>query len=308
MLQATCRGGVLLGASPARKAFPDATPLLIAARAAYGDSYAMAVGSASQRGYALLTGLGATATPSCDAPQMAALVNGAVPDRSLLATIVSCRRRIAPTAACLGPSTASASPGCPNGPAPASSSRSMPGDLEDAEAAGRECKEGMPGSGSDRAWWRPPSWSRSPLLHEWIRSGTVLIAAAWGVYTFIYKDILVPSWQPAHLTLEANLSPVPDRPAKAAGLDMMLQVKATNASSRRVYLLANIWTLRGVDTAPRTGSKVDSEFLQESIQSLRYGSLLHTERGVRRSAGKMLAVGRLLGDEFIDPGSSVNRS
>ncbi len=87
ILQATCRGGVLLGASPARKAFPDATPLLIAARSAYGDRYAAAVGSASQRGYALLTGLGATGTSSCDAAEMAALVKGAVPDRALLATI-----------------------------------------------------------------------------------------------------------------------------------------------------------------------------------------------------------------------------
>jgi hypothetical protein len=87
VLQATCRAGVLLGASPARKGFPDATPLMIAASSAYGDRYAMAVGSASQRGYALLTGLGATATPSCDATEMAALVKGAVPDRSLLATI-----------------------------------------------------------------------------------------------------------------------------------------------------------------------------------------------------------------------------
>jgi len=86
-LQATCRGGVLLGASPARKAFPDATPLLIAARAAYGDRYAATVGSASQRGYALLTGLGATGTSSCGAAEMAALVKGAVPDRALLATI-----------------------------------------------------------------------------------------------------------------------------------------------------------------------------------------------------------------------------
>ena len=87
ILQATCRGGVLLGASPARQAFPDATPLLMAARSAYGDRYATAVGSASQRGYALLTGLGATGTSSCDAAEMAALVKGAVPDRALLATI-----------------------------------------------------------------------------------------------------------------------------------------------------------------------------------------------------------------------------
>jgi hypothetical protein len=185
----------------------------------------------------------------------------------------------------------------------------MPRDQERGiEADERERKQGMPGSGSDRAWWRPPSWSRSPLLHEWIRSGAVLIAAVWGVYTFIYKDIYVPSQQPAHLNLEASLKPVPDRPSPAAGLEMLLEIKATNASSRRVYLLANIWTLRGVDTAPRTGQKVESEFLQESIQLLRDGSLLPTERGVRRTAGKMIAVGRLLGDEFIDPGNAVNRS
>jgi nitroreductase len=187
----------------------------------------------------------------------------------------------------------------------------MPRDREpNAEGNESERKQGMPGSGSDRAWWRPPSWSRSPLLHEWIRSGAVLIAAVWGVYTFIYKDIYVPSQQPAHLNLEASLKPVPDRPrpTAAAGLEMLLEIKATNASSRRVYLLANVWTLRGVDTAPRTGPKVESDFLQESIQLLRDGSLLPTERGVRRTAGKMIAVGRLLGDEFIDPGNAVNRS
>ena len=62
----------------------------------------------------------------------------------------------------------------------------MPRDRErGAEADERERKQGMPGSGADRAWWRPPSWSSSPLLHEWIRSGGILIAAAWGVYTFI---------------------------------------------------------------------------------------------------------------------------
>ena len=86
-LQATCQGGVLLGATPARQASSDATPLLFAARAAYGDRYREAVGTASQRGYALLTGLGATATPSCNVGDMTALVRGAVPDPALLAKI-----------------------------------------------------------------------------------------------------------------------------------------------------------------------------------------------------------------------------
>jgi len=177
-----------------------------------------------------------------------------------------------------------------------------------AEADERERKQGMPGSGSDRAWRRPPSWSRSPLLHEWIRSGAVLIAAVWGVYTFVYKDIYVPSQQPAYLNLEASLKPVPDNPTPAAGLEMLLEIKVTNASSRRVFLLANVWTLRGINIAPRIGPRADREFIQESNVVLKDNPVLHKERGVDRSTGKLIAIGRLLGDDFIDPGNTKNRT
>jgi hypothetical protein len=86
-LQANCLAGVLLGAGPARGAAPEATRLLLAARGAYGDRYAAAVGTAGQRAYALLSGLGATATPSCAAADMKALVRGSVPDPALLARL-----------------------------------------------------------------------------------------------------------------------------------------------------------------------------------------------------------------------------
>ena len=185
----------------------------------------------------------------------------------------------------------------------------MPRDRErGAQADARERKQGMPGSGSDRAWWRPPSWSGSPLLHEWIRSGGILIAAAWGVYTFIYKDIYVPSRQPAHLNLEASLKPVPDRPTPAGGLEMLLEIKASNASSRRVYLLPNIWTLRGINLATRTGVNANREFIQESNLVLKDDPVLHKERGVDRSTGKPIAIGRLFGDDFIDPDNTKYRS
>lgn len=171
-------------------------------------------------------------------------------------------------------------------------------------------KAGMPGSGSGRAWWRLPAWSRSPLMHEWIRSGGILIAAAWGVYTFVWKDILVPSWQPANLNLDASLRPVPDRPATADGLEMVLEVKATNASSRRVYPLANIWYVSGIKREPRPGTMVRSDrlFRQESNQALRDVGLQQAERGVISTPGELLAVGRLFDDDIIDPGTSVNRS
>jgi hypothetical protein len=184
----------------------------------------------------------------------------------------------------------------------------MPRDREGAEADGRERMKGLPGSGPDSAWWRAPIWSRSPLLHEWIRSGGILIAAAWGVYTFIYKDIYVPAQKPAHLSLEASLKPVPDRPTPAVGQEMLLEIKATNSSSRRVYLLANIWKLREMNAAPRTGPRAEKEFIQEVNGVLKNDSVLHKERGVERSSGKLIASGRLFGDDFIDPGNMKNRS
>jgi len=174
----------------------------------------------------------------------------------------------------------------------------------------KQTKVGIPGSGYGRPWWRPPAWSRSPLMHEWIRSGGILIAAAWGVYTFVWKDILVPSWQPASLNLDATLRPVPDRPATADGREMILEIKATNASSRRVYPLANIWYVNGIKRVPRPGTMVRSDqlFRQESIQVLRGVGLQHAERGVISTPGELLAVGRLFDDDIIDPGASLKRT
>jgi hypothetical protein len=187
----------------------------------------------------------------------------------------------------------------------------MAAEPERSNKSEREDPErGMPGSGPDRPGWRPPTWARSLLLHEWIRSGGILIAAAWGVYTFVWKDILVPAWQPASLSLEATLTAVPDRPAMADGREMTLVVKAVNASSRRVYPLANIWWLSGLRRDPRPGSAERREqlFLRESDLLLRQEALQHAERGVISSSGALLAVGRLFDDDVIDPGGIVNRT
>jgi hypothetical protein len=168
----------------------------------------------------------------------------------------------------------------------------------------------MPETGSDRHRRRAPAWIHSPLLHEWIRSGGILIAAAWGMYTFVWQDMLVPSWRPAYLSLEATLTPLPDLPATADGREMTLVLKAVNPSSRRVYPMANIWWLRGMNREPRRGSTVSSDrsFLRESDQALRQEALQHVERGVISSSGELLALGRLFDDDVIDPGGIVNRT
>ncbi|MEB3361185.1 MAG: hypothetical protein VKI42_03550 [Synechococcaceae cyanobacterium] len=85
-LQANCIAGVLLGTRAARQDTFNAMPLLSAARGAYGERYGAVVGSSSQRGYALLSGLGATAS-SCSRGDMLALAQGTVPDQARLREI-----------------------------------------------------------------------------------------------------------------------------------------------------------------------------------------------------------------------------
>jgi hypothetical protein len=130
------------------------------------------------------------------------------------------------------------------------------------------------------------------------------------MYTFVWKDILVPSWQPAHLSLEATLTPVPGRPPSPDGLEMTFDVKGTNTSSRRVYLLANVWSLSGItrERRPASTRRSEADFQRESNQALRGVGLQHTESSVTSTPGRLLAIGRLFDDEFIDPGDSVNRT
>jgi hypothetical protein len=151
-------------------------------------------------------------------------------------------------------------------------------------------------------------------LSVWISSNKEWFLSGMGVMIFgtlvpyIYKDIYLPLQRPSHLSIEASLKPVSDSPTAAAGLEMLLEIKATNVSSRRLFLLDNIWSLRSISAAPRTRAKVDREFIEESNEALKGYDLRHAERGVTRSTGKLIAIGRLFGDEFIDVGNSSIRT
>lgn len=174
----------------------------------------------------------------------------------------------------------------------------------------RSTKGGLPGASRRRGWLRVRPWMRSDLLHEWVRTGGILIAAAWAVYTFVWKDILVPAWQPAHLNLDASLTPVAGRAAGADGIEMTLEVKASNTSTRSVYLLANYWLLAGIERPIQGRSKLlsDQAFINQADGVLRRPALVHVERSVDSQPGSLLATGRLFSDDVIQPGATVSRT
>ena len=163
---------------------------------------------------------------------------------------------------------------------------------------------GMPGTGADDGLIRGRPWMRSDLLHLWIQSSGILLGAIWGIYTFIWKDILVPSWAPAHINLDLSLTPLEGRKSSTGDTEMTLKMTATNSSNRKVYLLSNTWQLFGIQRKRVS----EGGFGSLGDKALRGEPLIYAERGVNNETGPILAVGRIFDDDIVHPGETINRS
>jgi hypothetical protein len=152
---------------------------------------------------------------------------------------------------------------------------------------------------------------RSEHLQQWTQTLVLLIGAVWGIYTFWYKDIWVPSLQPANLTLDITITPVAGSVAGPAGLETILEAKASNSSTKPVYVLGNYWLLTGlprIADQPRTPATEDQVLLLAN-QVLQQVNLSHFESAVSIQQDPVfLAVGRLFDDDVIQPGETTNRS
>ncbi|MFN7899412.1 MAG: hypothetical protein ACK5N0_07050 [Synechococcaceae cyanobacterium] len=136
----------------------------------------------------------------------------------------------------------------------------------------------------------------------------VVVAALWGMYTFIWKDILVPSWAPASLVIEVkSRQDVAEARPEAGGTGpprLRLRVIATNPSSRTLYLLPNVWWASAMQ---RTQADPSRSFETAANAVLRDPSVLQAERGKELVSSGVLATGRLFIDDQIQPGETLSR-
>lgn len=74
-----------------------------------------------------------------------------------------------------------------------------------------------------------------PLLQrikDWLQIILLVFGAAWGIYTFVYKEIIVPSRRPAALRVTATLEEVGRKK------DMLLvraRIVVSNQSDTKIY-------------------------------------------------------------------------
>jgi hypothetical protein len=160
---------------------------------------------------------------------------------------------------------------------------------------------------------RLPAWLATGDVHEWTKTVAVVVAALWGVYTFIWKDILVPSWAPASLVIEVKTRQEgPEARPEAGGKGparLRLRVIATNPSSRTLYLLPNVWWASVIEDKNKDKEKRAMPISFESMANdvLRQPSVRQAERGRAEDSYEMLATGGLFIDNQILPGETLSR-
>lgn len=167
--------------------------------------------------------------------------------------------------------------------------------------------EGLPGSGNKSKLTRLLQTINARDFHIWIQTSALIIAGAWGIYTFIWRDILVPSWAPAHINISLILTrnqPSTGNKNTTGSESVTLTIKADNPSGRKLYLLRNVWQLYGSKHQPRQ----TNTFHKDADGVLRAPALGHAERHANQQTSPLLAIGRVFDEDMIQPGESISRS
>ena len=95
----------------------------------------------------------------------------------------------------------------------------------------------------ERLGWFTAADARARVLRDALQAFALLIAAAWGLYTFLYKEVIVPRNRPAALVVTPVLEAIGRRG------DLVL-ARATfqmvNRSDSKVYVPAMWYSVRGL--------------------------------------------------------------
>ena len=129
-------------------------------------------------------------------------------------------------------------------------------------------------------------WLDSAVLRDAIQAVALLLAAVWGVYTFVYKEVVLPAKQPAALVVTPSLEAIGRRG------DLVL-ARATfhmvNHSHSKVYVPAMWYAVRGLKLEAVTPE--DTTYLRENRDAA--SKPYPTARFSQYTASDVIATGKV---------------
>lgn len=101
----------------------------------------------------------------------------------------------------------------------------------------------QPSTPVERLGWLTAADARARVLRDALQAFAILIAALWGLYTFVYKEIMVPRNRPASLVVTPTLEAIGRRGNTVLARATFYMV---NHSDSKVYAPAIWYSVRGL--------------------------------------------------------------
>jgi hypothetical protein len=156
-----------------------------------------------------------------------------------------------------------------------------------------------------------PSPSREHTVvdtfNKWAQAIGIIVAAAWGAYTFIYKEITLPKSAPINITMTMQLKRVGAAKSKNRLVAVEMRVTASNPSSRKVYLLPSMWSVEGLGVVPKHAESPASFYERTAALMNAQGGQYETRHAGIKMSG-VVAAGSLFSDSWLNPNETVTRT
>lgn len=144
-------------------------------------------------------------------------------------------------------------------------------------------------------------------LNNWVQTAGIILAAAWGIYAFTYKEIWIPKSAPVNITLDMAIE------KKGAGACLgneqgqqfdaiEMKFSAQNPSQKTIFLLPNKFIAYGFNVMANNAE------IQEEIPDNRGISYFLLSKNYTISNRSVVAAGDIIHDFFLKPGEHVKRS
>lgn len=157
--------------------------------------------------------------------------------------------------------------------------------------------------------------SFSDKFKTWVQTVAIIIAAGWGIYAFVYKEVWVPKSAPVNITLDLALQKsIVSETKQNKNIQPLyaieMKVAAKNPSSRTIYLLPNTFVVFGlnIDKDFNYSQNEYENFLENNVDKLENYFLGLISKHLPISNISIVVIGDLFADKCLKPGEQIAKS
>jgi hypothetical protein len=149
-----------------------------------------------------------------------------------------------------------------------------------------------------------------PSTARGVQTTAIVLAGVWALYTFVYKEILLPKSAPVNVSIDLQLKKIESTDQQSNQLVCVeMAVKAVNPSSRVAHLLPSVWFAHGCKIG-----KLDSDDGQfrDNLSTALGGSSKHSsllyfqQKHFSRSNWTFVGGGGLFEKRVLKPSEAIS--